>query len=139
MRVILIDLWTIIHNLPCALSDTGEHYKTNCQGYEAKISDCSEIGKNRDECNPNGLAYVNCKTIPKPWIIILSLFVILLKLNYIETYLTYLIIDFLKHFIEFLLAIDTLTLSHLNTAYFVIQSLLSWLGNLIRKAKRHSS
>jgi len=47
-------------------SDTGEHYKTNCQGYEAKISDCSEIGKNRDECNPNELAYVNCKTIPKP-------------------------------------------------------------------------
>ena len=49
-----------------------KHYKTNCQGYEAKISDCFQSNDPIDgggECDNNGHAYVNCETIPKfEWI-----------------------------------------------------------------------
>ena len=41
------------------------YYKTTCEGYEAKISDCSRLIENGVECKNNGHAYVNCQTIPK--------------------------------------------------------------------------
>ena len=54
-----------VHNLFCNLSDASKHYKTTCQGYEAKISDCSILLDDGGECDDDGHAYVNCKTIPK--------------------------------------------------------------------------
>jgi len=48
-----------------AKSDATKYYKTTCQGYEAKISDCSNLIENGVECKNNGHAYVNCETIPK--------------------------------------------------------------------------
>ena len=46
------------------------YYKTDCRGYEAKITDCSangslEMGTNGMDCK-TGHAYVKCKTIPGP-------------------------------------------------------------------------
>ena len=61
----MIDFQIKMHNSFCTLSDASKHYKTTCQGYEAKISDCSKLNDDGVECNNNGHAYVNCKTMPK--------------------------------------------------------------------------
>jgi len=41
------------------------YFKTNCYGYESKISDCSKSKSSGEDCN-GGYAFVTCKTVPPP-------------------------------------------------------------------------